>query len=161
EVPTETIGPMLAALGRLGAGAATPSPRGELSVLESTLPASHVQELRRQLPGLTGGEGVLDSEFAGYQPVTGEAPIRKRLTPDPRNLEEYLAQVGRCPSGCLCERLIRLDVARHVDTLRLPNERSRDRSERDHCAADPDRRRRPVRERLGSAVSARLREDRR
>jgi len=95
EVPTETIGPMLAALGRLGAGAATPSARGELSVLEATLPATHVQELRRQLPGLTGGEGVLDSEFAGYQPVTGESPIRQRLTPDPRNLEEYLAQVGR------------------------------------------------------------------
>jgi ribosomal protection tetracycline resistance protein len=95
EVPTEAIGPMLAALGRLGAGASTPRTRGELSVLEATLPASHVQELRRQLPGLTGGEGVLDSEFAGYQPVTGEPPTRKRLTPDPRNLVEYLAQVGR------------------------------------------------------------------
>ncbi len=95
EVPTEAIGAMLAALGRLGAGGSTPSTRGELSVLEATLPASRVQELRRQLPGLTGGEGVLDSEFAGYQPVTGEPPVRKRLTPDPRNLEEYLAQVGR------------------------------------------------------------------
>jgi len=84
EVPTEAIGQMLAALGRLGAGATTPS-----------LPASRVQELRRQLPGLTGGEGVIDSEFAGYQPLTGEPPIRERLTPDPRNLEEYLAQVGR------------------------------------------------------------------
>ena len=95
EVPTEAIGQMLAALGRLGAGATTPSTRGELSVLEATLPASRVQELRRQLPGLTGGEGVIDSEFAGYQPVTGEPPIRERLTPDPRNLEEYLAEVGR------------------------------------------------------------------
>jgi ribosomal protection tetracycline resistance protein len=95
EVPTEAIGPMLAALGRLGAGATTPSARGELSVLEATLPASRVQELRRQLPGLTGGEGVLDAEFAGYQPVSGEPPTRKRLTPDPRNLQEYLAQVGR------------------------------------------------------------------
>jgi ribosomal protection tetracycline resistance protein len=95
EVPTPVIGAMLAALGRLGAGATTLSMRGELSVLEATLPASHVQELRRQLPGLTGGEGVIDSEFAGYQPVTGDPPIRKRLTPDPRNLEEYLAQVGR------------------------------------------------------------------
>ena len=95
EVPTPVIGAMLAALGRLGAGATTPSTRGELSVLEATLPASRVQELRRQLPGLTGGEGVIDSEFAGYQPVTGEPPIRKRLTPDPRNFEEYLAQVGR------------------------------------------------------------------
>ncbi|HKD93982.1 MAG TPA: translation factor GTPase family protein [Gaiellaceae bacterium] len=95
EVPTEAIGVMLAALGRLGAGAATPLARGELSVLEATMPATQVQELRRQLPGLTGGEGVLDSEFAGYQPVTGEPPVRRRLTPDPRNLEEYLAQVGR------------------------------------------------------------------
>ena len=43
-------------------------------MLEATLPASRVQELRRQLPGLTGGEGVIDSEFAGYQPVTGEPP---------------------------------------------------------------------------------------
>jgi ribosomal protection tetracycline resistance protein len=95
EVPTETIGPMLATLGRLGAGAATPMPRGELSVLEATLPASLVQELRRRLPGVTGGEGVLDAEFAGYRPVTGEPPTRRRLTPDPRNLEEYLAHVGR------------------------------------------------------------------
>jgi ribosomal protection tetracycline resistance protein len=95
EVPTEAIGSMLAALGRLGAGAATPSTRGELSVLEATVAASRVQELRRRLPGLTGGEGVIDAEFAGYQPVTGEPPTRKRLTPDPRNLVEYLAQVGR------------------------------------------------------------------
>ncbi len=95
EVPTHTIGQLLAALGSLGAGATTPSTRGELSVLEATLPASRVQELRRRLPGLTGGEGVLDSEFAGYEPVTGEPPVRKRLTPDPRKLAEYLAQVGR------------------------------------------------------------------
>jgi ribosomal protection tetracycline resistance protein len=95
EVPTETIGAMLAALGRLGAGGSTPTARGELSVLETTLPASRVQELRRQLPGLTGGEGVLDTEFAGYQPVAGEPPVRRRLTPDPRNFVEYVAQVGR------------------------------------------------------------------
>jgi ribosomal protection tetracycline resistance protein len=95
EVPTETIGSMLAALGRLGAVATTPSTRGELSVLETTLPASLVGELRRRLPGLTGGEGVVDAEFAGYQPVSGEPPNRKRSTPDPRKLDEYLAQVGR------------------------------------------------------------------
>ena len=38
EVPTEAIGSMLAALGRLGAGTGTPSTRGELSVLDATLP---------------------------------------------------------------------------------------------------------------------------
>ena len=95
EVPTEAIGPVLGALGRLGAGAITPAPRGELSLLETALPASRVQELRRQLLGLTGGEGVLESEFAGYQPVTGDPPIRKRTTPNPLNLAEYLAGVGR------------------------------------------------------------------
>ncbi len=95
EVPTHAVGPLLAALGSLGVGATTPSARGELSVLEATLPASQVQELRRRLPGLTGGEGVLDSEFAGYEPVTGEPPVRRRLTPDPRKLEAYLRQVGR------------------------------------------------------------------
>jgi ribosomal protection tetracycline resistance protein len=78
EVPTEAIGAVLAALGRLGAGAGAPAQRGELSVLETVLPASSVQDLRRQLPGLTGGEGVIESEFAGYQPVTGDPPTRRR-----------------------------------------------------------------------------------
>ena len=95
EVPTESVGAVLASLGRLGARAATPTPRGELSVLETALRATRVQELRRQLPGLTGGEGVIDSEFAGYEPVIGDPPTRRRTTPDPRNLEEYLARVGR------------------------------------------------------------------
>jgi ribosomal protection tetracycline resistance protein len=78
EVPAAAVGQVLAAVGRLGAAAGVPTPRGELSVLDTTLPASRVQELRRQLPGLTGGEGVLESEFAGYQPVTGDPPVRRR-----------------------------------------------------------------------------------
>jgi ribosomal protection tetracycline resistance protein len=42
------------------------------------LPATQAQELQQQLPGLTGGEGVLDSTFAGYQPVSGDPPTRRR-----------------------------------------------------------------------------------
>jgi ribosomal protection tetracycline resistance protein len=95
EVPAEAIGAVLATLGRLGASAGMPSPRGELSVLETSLAASRLQELRRRLPGLTGGEGVLDAEFAGYEPVSGEQPVRRRLTADPLRLDEYLAQVGQ------------------------------------------------------------------
>ena len=95
EFPTQAIGRVLAALGRLGAGAGTPLPRGELSMLETAVPASGVQDLRRQLPGLTSGEGVLESEFADYQPVNGDPPIRKRTTPNPLNLAGYLADLGR------------------------------------------------------------------
>ena len=95
ELPTETMGGVLAVLGRLGAPAATPSPRGELSVLDTVLAASRVQDLRRQLPGLTGGEGVLETEFSGYRPVAGEPPRRRRTTPNPLNLREYVYAVGR------------------------------------------------------------------
>jgi ribosomal protection tetracycline resistance protein len=95
EVPAEAIGAVLATLGRGGAAAGLPAPRGELSVLETSLAASRLQELRRRLPGLTGGEGVLDAEFAGYEPVSGEQPVRRRLTADPLRLDEYLAQVGQ------------------------------------------------------------------
>jgi ribosomal protection tetracycline resistance protein len=95
EMPTEAIGPVLAALGRLGAAAGTPWLRGDLSVLETVLPAARVQDLRRQLPGLTGGEGVLESDFAGYEPVTGEPPTRGRTTPNPLNFDEYVYAVGR------------------------------------------------------------------
>ena len=67
---------MLAALARLGAAVETPSLRGKLATIETVLPATQAQELQRQLPGLTSGEGVLDSTFAGYRPVNGDPPTR-------------------------------------------------------------------------------------
>jgi len=86
---------MLAALARLGATVPTPEPHGELSTLETVLPAARVQELQRLLPALTSGEGVLESDFAGYQPVTGEPPKRRRLTANPLNRKEYLMALAR------------------------------------------------------------------
>src|SRR5438445_4036756 len=77
EIPTEAIGPVMAALARLEAAVETPSLRGTLSVIETVLPAVRAQELQRQLPELTGGEGGLGSTFAGYQPVTGDPPTRR------------------------------------------------------------------------------------
>jgi len=95
EVPTETIGAVVPALARLGAAVETSSVRGELSVVEAVLPAARVNDVQRRLPGLTGGEGVLESRFAGYEPMHGEQPERRRTTPDPRNLDEYVMHVGR------------------------------------------------------------------
>ncbi|MBA3332345.1 MAG: hypothetical protein H0T39_15985, partial [Actinobacteria bacterium] len=77
EIPTETVGAVLSIVARLGAVAQTPSLRGQLSTIETVLPAARVQELQRQLPALTGGEGVLESDFDGYQPVSGAAPTRR------------------------------------------------------------------------------------
>jgi ribosomal protection tetracycline resistance protein len=76
EVPTATVGAVIAALVRLGARVETPELHGDLSVVETMLPAARAQELQRQLPGLSRGEGVLDATFAGYEPVAGDPPIR-------------------------------------------------------------------------------------
>jgi ribosomal protection tetracycline resistance protein len=77
EIPTDTIGAVLPALARLGAAVEPPSPRDELSTISAVLPAVLADDLQRQLPGLTRGEGVLESSFAGYQPVSGEQPTRR------------------------------------------------------------------------------------
>jgi ribosomal protection tetracycline resistance protein len=76
EVPADRLGAVLAALARLGAAVDTPLPQGELAMLEAVLPSASVQVLRQQLPGLTGGEGVLETSFGGYQPVRGSFPTR-------------------------------------------------------------------------------------
>jgi ribosomal protection tetracycline resistance protein len=95
EIPTVTIGLVMPVLGRLGAAVESQSLHGRLSTIEMILPAARAHDLQRQLPGLTGGEGVLESSFAGYQPVTGDEPIRPRTTANPLNLGEYLMHLGR------------------------------------------------------------------
>jgi ribosomal protection tetracycline resistance protein len=77
EVPAAATGAVLGALSRLGASGQTPSAGTSRSIVEAELPAARVQELQRQLPELTGGEGVFESDFAGYRPVAGESPVRK------------------------------------------------------------------------------------
>ena len=78
EIPTDTIGAVLPAVARLGAAVEPPSLRGKLSTIETVLPITRAHDLQRQLPRLTGGEGVLESTFAGYQPVNGDQPRRRR-----------------------------------------------------------------------------------
>ncbi|TML26784.1 MAG: TetM/TetW/TetO/TetS family tetracycline resistance ribosomal protection protein [Actinobacteria bacterium] len=76
EVPTRTVGAVLPALARLGAAVEMPSPHGELSTLEAVMPVTAADELQRQLPGLTGGEGIVESSFAGYRPVSASPGSR-------------------------------------------------------------------------------------
>jgi ribosomal protection tetracycline resistance protein len=80
EVPAGSIGVVMGALGRLGAAVETQSLRGNLSTIETVLPAARAHDLQRQLSGLTGGEGVLESTFVGYQPVSGDALAVERQT---------------------------------------------------------------------------------
>jgi len=100
EVPAASVGALMPALVRLGASFDSPSLEGEIATIETALPFARVYDLERQLPGLTGGEGVLESSFGGYEPVSGEPPTRRRTTPNPLNLGEYkLHLAGRRGSG--------------------------------------------------------------
>ena len=100
EIPTETVGAVLAAVARLGGGVETPSLRGDLSVIEAVTPAARAQDLRRQLPGLTGGEGVVETNFGGYRPVKGTPPTRRPTIANPLERRRAVSTgVGTCPSG--------------------------------------------------------------
>jgi ribosomal protection tetracycline resistance protein len=99
EIPTDTVGAVLPVLARLGAAAQAPSLRRVLSTIETMLPAARVHDLQRELPALTGGEGVLETNFGGYQPVSGAAPTRRRTTVNPLNREEYMMHLARRVAG--------------------------------------------------------------
>jgi ribosomal protection tetracycline resistance protein len=90
EIPAGSIGVVMTALGRLGAAVETQSLRGNISTIETVLTAAGAHELQRQLSRLTGGEGVLESSFLGYQPVSGDQPTRPRTTANPLNRGEYV-----------------------------------------------------------------------
>jgi ribosomal protection tetracycline resistance protein len=71
EAPADAIGQILPVLGRLQAVPGVPEIRGGELTLRGEIPVANVHELRRQLPALTRGEGVLETEFAGYRPSRG------------------------------------------------------------------------------------------
>jgi ribosomal protection tetracycline resistance protein len=95
DAPTGTIGQVLSALARLDAVPQAPTVRGSSSTIAGDIAAARVHELRLELPALTGGEGVLESEFGRYEPVNGMFPTRPRSDSNPLNREEYLLRVAR------------------------------------------------------------------
>jgi len=99
EAPADSVGAILAAASRLGGVVGPPSPHGGLAVVNATLAVARAQDLRRQLARLTGGEGVIESNFGGYQPVRGAPPTRRRSTLNPLDRDTYLARVARRASG--------------------------------------------------------------
>lgn len=78
DVPTDTLGLILPELARLQAVPRTSTVRGSSYAVEGELPAGRVHTLQEQLPGLTRGEGVLESSFDHYEPV--RVPLQRFRT---------------------------------------------------------------------------------
>jgi ribosomal protection tetracycline resistance protein len=94
DAPTTSVGNVLGMLAQQGAAVRTQSIRAEDISIEADMPAAGVDALQRRLPAVTNGDGVLESTFAGYQPVRGKPPTRRRTTPNPLNRQEYLAAMS-------------------------------------------------------------------
>jgi ribosomal protection tetracycline resistance protein len=99
EIPADTVGPLSPVLARLGAVPRSTVLRGPACLLEGEVPAGRVNDLERQLPALTRGEGVLESAFDHYRPVRGPVPARPRTDHDPLDRKQYLLRVLRRVPG--------------------------------------------------------------
>jgi ribosomal protection tetracycline resistance protein len=93
EAPADTLGPIARVLSVLHSVPEAPSQSGSSFVLRGLIPAARVHELRQQLPGLTSGEGFVESTFDSYQPARGAAPTRARTDHNPLDRAHYLRQV--------------------------------------------------------------------
>jgi len=95
DLPADSLGPILPVLTALRAVPQTSQMQGPTCVIEGEIPAAQVNGLERQLPGLTGGEGVVEYEFDHYEPVRGEVPERPRSDHNPLDRKEYLLHIQR------------------------------------------------------------------
>jgi ribosomal protection tetracycline resistance protein len=95
DIPADCVGTVRPMLSRLGAVPLAQELRGATAVVEGDLPAVRVDSLRRQLPALTRGEGVVESAFDRHEQVRGPIPSRPRTDHNPLNRKEYLRVVKR------------------------------------------------------------------
>jgi ribosomal protection tetracycline resistance protein len=95
EIPADAFGSIMRVLAGLRGVPFVPELRGRSCLLDGEIPAARVHELRERLPALTSGEGVLESAFDHYRPVSGPVPDRLRSDHNPLNRKDYLLRVQR------------------------------------------------------------------
>jgi ribosomal protection tetracycline resistance protein len=95
DIPAERSEVTLQALSRVGAVPLDTAIRGSSCQVDGEIPAARVHDLERELPSLTGGEGVLETAFDRYRRVRGAIPSRARTDANPLNRKEYLLRVVR------------------------------------------------------------------
>ena len=95
EMPAATAPGVLAALGRLGGRVRGQFSANGLSRVQAVLPVGRVRSLQQQLPGLSMGEGILESRPDGYQPIGDDPPKRPRSGPTPLDRDAWLASLAK------------------------------------------------------------------
>ena len=95
EMPSSTAHAVLAVLSRLGGRVTGQFSAGGVSRVGAVLPVARVRTLQHGFPGLTMGEGILESRPGGYQPVGEHPPARERSRPSPLDRDLWLASLQR------------------------------------------------------------------
>ncbi len=95
SLPVDAVEVVLPLLIRSGGVPEAQSVTGASAAVDGLLPAAAVHLLEQRLPGLTGGEGVLECVFDHYEPVRGAVPSRTRADHNPLDRKEYLLHVTR------------------------------------------------------------------
>jgi ribosomal protection tetracycline resistance protein len=95
EMPASTAQGVLATLGRLGGRVRGQFSANGLSSVQAVLPLGHLRSLQHQLPGLSMGEGILESRPDGYQAIGDNPPTRPRSGPSPLDREAWLASLAK------------------------------------------------------------------
>jgi ribosomal protection tetracycline resistance protein len=95
EIPADTLGLVAAMLGQLGAVPQSSTVHGESARVAGEVPAARVHDLEQRLPALTRGEGMVESAFDHWRPVSGTPPARPRTDRNPLDRREYLQQLRR------------------------------------------------------------------
>jgi ribosomal protection tetracycline resistance protein len=94
EMPASTSQAVLAAVGRLGGRVTGQFSANGLARASGSLPLSAVTPLQRLLPGLSMGEGSLETRPGGYQPIADDPPLRQRSSPSPLDRDAWLASLA-------------------------------------------------------------------
>ena len=78
ELATAYASQVMRLLVQLGARVRQPQSYEGHTTIRGRIPVANVHELQAMLPGLSGGEALVETELGGYEPVLGDPPIRRR-----------------------------------------------------------------------------------
>jgi ribosomal protection tetracycline resistance protein len=95
EMPASTAQGVLALVGRLGGRVTGQFSANGVTKANAVLAVAHVRLLQNRLPGLSMGEGVLETRPGGYQPVGEDPPRRARSGPSPLDRDAWLASLAK------------------------------------------------------------------
>jgi ribosomal protection tetracycline resistance protein len=95
EVPASAAPGVVTALGQLKGRVTGQFSANGLSTIGAALPMAHVRAIQHRLPGLSMGEGIMETRPGGYQPIGDNPPTRPRSAPSPLDRDAWLASLAK------------------------------------------------------------------